>query len=321
MTALPTIAAAATAGLTFVGALGYRVLWRSLKGETRIPAGFGAFLAPVLVVSALFAGAPANTLGAFVIVTFACALYWVDDFSGLGVRLRLVVQFVVGTTITGLVLGPVYAHQPALLTGLCLVGGALNTVLTNVTNFYDGADLNLGLLIGLTAAAVLAFASADQSLAAAGLFLLAFIGPFALLNCRPRTLELGDSGAFAFACFLTILAASYARPAPTLGLLALAPLALPCLDVAFVLALRVARKEDLLSRNFHHLYQRLQRRSAGRLYLTPQVINLVVVAGADIVLQRAGLPKAAADIAAMVGATTATCFAMRYALLRPAWIA
>jgi hypothetical protein len=54
------------------------------------------------------------------------------------------------------------------------------------------------------------------------------------------------------------------------------PLALPAFDVFFVLLIRIREKHDLLTRNYLHLYQRLNRRYAGFGYLLPQIMNALL---------------------------------------------
>jgi UDP-GlcNAc:undecaprenyl-phosphate GlcNAc-1-phosphate transferase len=303
-------------GVAYAGTRLYPVLWRR-RGETITPTGFGAFLALYTSAGAALGAATLNFLSATVLIVMATAIYWLDDAKGLSVRLRLAIQFSVGAATTWLLLAPVMEAQH-LLACVCLGGGVLNVVLTNVVNFYDGADLNLAVLVLLTAICMLAFGSGDPVLTGISVMLLAFVVPFALVNRVPRSLYMGDSGAFALACLLTIMASWYLRRDGALHPLIMAPIALPLLDTAFVFLLRIARKENLLSRNWHHLYQRLQIERSGFLYLAPQAINLIVVVLAALALERLDVHRVWAAALAMSTVTPALYFGARKWLLKPA---
>lgn len=302
-------ALSATAAL--LGGLAYRRTWRRIKGEAFTPTGYGAFLALFLAIGAAVAGLSANLLIAHGVIVVATAAYWIDDARGLGVGLRLAIQFGVGAVVAGLVLQPTFGADPIQLAAFCLAGGALNVILTNVVNFYDGADLNLGLFIALTAISILVFGRDGGPLAVVAVFLLAFVLPFGLLNRKPRSIYLGDSGSFAFACFLTMVAAGFLRADGGFDGLVLAPLALPLLDVAVVLTLRVAKKEDLLSRNYYHLYQRIHLTRQGFSYLIPQIVNVILIAICTFSLRGMGVDLFYSAVTATIFVTTtfyAVCF-------------
>lgn len=319
---VPLLALAAGGGaiLTYWATHPYRNLWRRLRPDGGTPTGFGALLAAFVVIGALVGLGPAEIVLTTAIVALATAVYWIDDARGLSVRLRFGIQFGVGAAIAGLVMYPVLQDALWALVGLCLLGGIVNIVLTNIINFYDGADLNLGTFIFLTAVCLAAFAASDATLLSVAIMLMAFIVPFALVNRVPRSLYLGDAGAFAFACLLTMIAALYLRSDGAVHPLVFAPAVLPAVDTAFVFALRLAKREDLLSRNWHHLYQRLQIERPGFLYLLPQVINLAVVVSAALALEALGLHRFWASLVAMAAITPTFYFASRRLMLRAPWL-
>ena len=51
------------------------------------------------------------------------------------------------------------------------------------------------------------------------------------------------------------------------------PLALPIVDVLYVIIHRIYKKESLLSRNYHHLYHQLQSSFNNKAYIIPQIFN------------------------------------------------
>tara|TARA_E500000178_G_C16457261_1_gene502809 strand:- start:127 stop:438 length:312 start_codon:yes stop_codon:yes gene_type:complete len=50
----------------------------------------------------------------------------------------------------------------------------------------------------------------------------------------------------------------------------------PITDVFFVFFYRVYKKENLLSRNYHHIYQVLKKKTKWKLYLLPNVIFALI---------------------------------------------
>ncbi len=236
--------------LSLLGALAYRSLWRALRPDGATPTGYGGVLALVLLGAGLWQGAPRDIALCYAVIAATTALYWIDDAFELNARLRFFVQFASGLALAAIVLG---VADPLNL-GLCVLGGLTNVVLTNVINFCDGADLNLAVLPVLTAAIVL-FAGPPDVFAGAAVATLAFVLPFAAVNARPKTLYFGDSGCFAFACLLTLMAAYYVRERSTAQIYAAVPMALPLFDAFYVFVTRVRNKEDLLSRNYLHHYQ------------------------------------------------------------------
>lgn len=187
-------------------------------------------------------------------------------------------------------------------------------MLTNIVNFYDGADLNLATFIALTAVAILIFAPPRHFIIANGIAFLAFIVPFAVINSRPKTIYLGDAGSFAFASFLTVVAISYFRGdglAPQVAI----PLALPALDTFYVLCIRIAEKHDLMTRNYLHLYQKLNHYYKGFGYLLPQIANAALSLALAAALQTFGLHEFVAVASGMILVTIPFYFACRKLLL------
>ena len=145
----------------------------------------------------------------------------------------------------------------------------------NVLNFYDGADLNLISLFFLLGLIIL-FADSSKSTNTIGLstFLLAFSFSFSIFNFRPKILYLGDCGSFILASivtyiFITAISQSISWPPHIIPLFAF-----PAFDVIYVLLIRYYCKHDLLTRNYLHLYQRLQIQYKNYFYLAPCILNL-----------------------------------------------
>jgi UDP-N-acetylmuramyl pentapeptide phosphotransferase/UDP-N-acetylglucosamine-1-phosphate transferase len=281
--------------------MAYRRIWRGSHPGGRVPTGFGVLLVPAILGPALIADLPPEYLAALVIIMITAALYWIDDARELSARARLVLSFVCGVGI-----GTSYFVSGGSVL-LCIVGalatGICCIVATNVVNFYDGADLNLATFIALTASLILGFHAAHREWLTAALSMLAFVLPFAVMNSRPNTIYLGDSGSFAFAGILVTMAAAFLVHFGSVPPEAALPAALPIIDVFFVFIVRVREKHDLLSRNRLHLYQRLNDTYRGFGYLVPQVVNVVLCLAASAAMQAAGVGRILSAIVAMIGVT------------------
>lgn len=299
------------AAAILLAALLYRSAWIRARGADPTPTGFGVVLALVMLAAS---GAVATSIEmriALGVVAAAAAVYWLDDLIHLSARLRMAISF-----LSGLAIGALYfTFYPGLpfaaLLGICLGAGLACVILTNIVNFYDGADLNLATFIALTAGLILLFGPALREWSVNALACLSFIIPFAVLNCRPKTIYLGDSGSFAFAGLLTVMAVAFAGDIQSLPPEAAIPTALPTIDVLYVFITRIAQKHDLLTRNYLHLYQRLQSRYPGFGYLLPQIVNAALCLMLAAALQAAGLGRILSVILAGIFVTIPFYFACR----------
>lgn len=305
--------AIAVAVLTALTGIAYRWIWRRTYAANLVPTGFGVLLVPAVLSAALVGQPPAQYVVALTIVFAAAAVYWLDDVRELSARTRMMISLV-----SGIGVGTAYfASGSSALVYLAgaLGGGLACIVATNIVNFYDGADLNLATFIGLTAALILGFGAGDHEWELAAVSILAFLIPFGVMNSRPNTIYLGDAGSFAFAGLLVAMAAAFIADIGSVPPEAAVPAALPTLDVFFVFTIRVRERHDLLSRNYLHLYQRLNRRYAGFGYLAPQFLNVALCLAASAALQAAGLGRIMSTIIAMIGVTVPFYFLCRFVFL------
>lgn len=289
------------------------IRWRRTQDSSKVPNGFGVLLAPIMLGAAVWAQAPFPFVIALVVGTIAALVYWLDDLHELSARLRMAISVATGVGIGLAFFGSTADWVSAL--SMAVTGAIICVALTNAVNFYDGADLNLATYIGLTAVLVLGFGGQHREWAAIAFAALGFVLAFGRMNAVPRTMYLGDSGSFAFAVLLTIMAAAFARDVSAVPPEAAIAAALPTFDTAFVFALRVREGHDLLSRNYLHLYQRLNRAYLGFGYLLPQIANVILCLVAAHAFQLLGMGRILSVIVAMVGVTIPSYFIYRHIFL------
>lgn len=286
-----------TLSVVFAGS--YRALWRRFDRAGRVPTGFGVLLGPVFLGASLIVPAQVSLRVALAIVALATAAYWWDDAVEIRARVRLIIALA-----TGMAVAATISFDPGVDTALIplaaamVLTGMVSVGVVNMVNFYDGADLNLATFIALTAMMLLAFAPAETPWVTLAAGTGAFALGFAAWNLRPRTIYLGDAGSFAFACFLTLLGLFFLRRGSTIPPEAAIPAALPAVDTAFVFIVRVREKHDLLTRNYLHLYQKLDARFRRFVYLLPQLANVILCLLAARLAETMGIPRVSAVVSA-----------------------
>jgi UDP-N-acetylmuramyl pentapeptide phosphotransferase/UDP-N-acetylglucosamine-1-phosphate transferase len=306
---------AISAALSLFGGLVYRRLWIGVKGSEQTPTGYGGLLAIFLLCGSAYLQAPSDLVWSYAVIAAAAVIYWCDDVLGLSRRHRVVIQFASGFAVCWLLLAGVRLGAPALI-GCSLAAGFVNIVLTNAVNFSDGADLNVAAVMVLTVAVILLIGPDAAFMRPSAIIILAFVLPFALLNCRPRTIYFGDAGCFVFASFLTIMTVCCFRNGANAAAFAAVPLALPVYDACYVVVWRIRNKENILTRNYLHLYQKLQIKYRNFGYLLPQPLNIVVVVTVALIFEYLGLSALLAVTLAMLLATPAFYAVYRRLFLR-----
>ena len=149
--------------------------------------------------------------------------------------------------------------------------------LTNVVNFYDGSDLNISTFLTILGLVLIFILGDILEIKYYGLIIIGFIIGFSIFNRIPNNIFFGDSGCFAVSSLITFLLIDSIILHNTNFINILIPLSLPVIDVIYVLGLRIYLKESLLSRNYHHIYHKIELIKKNKLYLLPQLINATII--------------------------------------------
>jgi UDP-GlcNAc:undecaprenyl-phosphate/decaprenyl-phosphate GlcNAc-1-phosphate transferase len=269
MTATVVVVAAVTSALVVWAALGpltsHGVVdvpaHRSLH-ETVTPRGGGvgplvALLAVVpasaLVVSESLDAPDRWVFGALIAVGGLGILGFVDDIRSLGVRSRVLIQFLVATAWA---LGAIVASEstwpwvPILV--LAVIG------LVNVTNFMDGAN-GLISLHGVIAGAWYVLVGVHQREAGVVILAAAALGGaagFLPFNAPVARIFLGDVGSYTFGAVWAVLS-SWLLISGTSIVVVAAPLVVLVADALVTMARRALRGERATDPHRLHVYQRL----------------------------------------------------------------
>ena len=252
----------------------YKTTWTFYSYKTKIPTGAG-----VLLIFFFLYHSYTNNLDTeiFIIIFFASMLYWIDDLRSLTASIRFIIQF-----ITGGLIGYIAALNHEFLSIfylLCLIftGGLINILFTNVINFYDGLDLNLSTLLIIFSITNIFIFNDNNNLVVQSIIILGFVIGFSVFNSISNNLFFGDSGCFVISSYVTYLILNLILSFNINFVYFLIPFALPLFDVLYVVILRLYLKENLLLRNYHHLYHRTYFATKNKYYLLNQVLNVMMI--------------------------------------------
>jgi len=261
------------AGFTLFLGYTYKFLWNYFSTNST-PKGFGVLMPIVLLISLKKISFFEPLSLVLSVISLLSVIYWLDDLYELNPLFRITLSFISGVSLYLVTI--FYGGETFLpgIIGLAVFYGVINVILTNVLNFYDGADLNISLLILLSCLCSL-FNPISQGWQHIIFSAIIFISSFSFLNRIPKYLYFGDAGTFAYSSLITSIFIFKMQSNLSISIEFFIPFLLPVLDVFYVIFIRVKRKENLLTRNYLHLYQKLNDRFDSKFYLLPQVVNFI----------------------------------------------
>lgn len=234
------------------------------RSTHRVPtpqgAGIGVMIAAsavmVLAVSIVFGGVDRPLLGLLAGLAVATIAGAIDDMSGMGWRLKLVIQ-ALACSMAIATLPDTFRLFAGALPFWLERGGALLWLigLVNIVNFVDGIDEITAAHSTPALAACLLAASAAEIDGRAGLVAATLFGAvcaFWLWNRHPARIFLGDSGSLPLGLALGWLSLMLAERAPAAGLLVLA---YPLTDGAWTLVRRLLKGDRITTPHREHAYQ------------------------------------------------------------------
>lgn len=235
-----------------------------LNNESKIVSGLGFLALPFLLISGhlLQLEIPLKFLS---IILIPSIIYLIDDLITIDFKLRIFLQL-----ISGLIIYLIHFNLENFISDyfLLLICMLSSIILINSLNFNDGSNGNIASII---LQFLIWFWIIDNSNAYNDLiFLLSiFVILFLILNLS-NIAYFGDSGCFLFS--IIFLYMIFDKKIENLYIFIL-PLTFYLIDVFYVIFLRIKRKENLLSRNYHHLYQILDDKFNYLVALLPGLFN------------------------------------------------
>jgi len=240
----------------------YIKLWKKNSKET--PTGIGIFL---LIPFAFYCFNQNINLYTSISL-FSCSIfYYFDDLIKINFKIRIFLQILASIIIFNLYKDLININYLIIIIFLFLL-------VCNSFNFQDGENLNIFVLLFLIFS-FFYFYSNQQIIRDVSLLILSYLICFGFFNRKPNTLFFGDSGCFIVTIILFIFLINELDNSNLIKSVA-AILLFPITDIGLVIIYRVLKKENLLSRNYHHIYQKLRIKKDGYIYLLPNLFFAIV---------------------------------------------
>ena len=262
---------------TFIFGKCYIFLWSKIKELNTTPSGFGVILPLILIIiSIIKSDLFIFPISSVFIIFLAGLIYLIDDFKGLHHWIRISIAFIFGALLFFVEVQNV-SFSNVIIICLVILFGVISVGLTNMMNFYDGADLNIASIILLAGIILFYYPGIDgQTYKNIGIVFCSFSIGFGVFNRKPNSLYLGDAGSFVMALFFLYFLISFFI-SKNVPVELITVLALPLFDVFYVMLIRLYYKHDMLSRNYLHLYQRIDILYGGFFHIVPQLSNVLAI--------------------------------------------
>lgn len=278
---------------TFIIGNLYKIVFKKFDTKNDVPTGFGIILISLLTftLNLTLDGNVNNLKIIFLIINCSTLFYFLDDIFHLKpiIRISLIVLTSIILFIKSYYVQSLVESSDFYL--LYLIIFILFSVLSvNVFNFYDGVDLNLSSIIFFIGILSASLGYGDSNYyALIGKSLIALSLGFSAINMYPKSLYLGDSGSFAIAFVYLILLLSSLNNSPILFVSLLTLMSLPTFDVLYVLLIRIKSSHNLLSRNYLHLYQRVQIKYGKFYHLLLTPLNAIILFTTAYLISKLGI--------------------------------
>jgi UDP-N-acetylmuramyl pentapeptide phosphotransferase/UDP-N-acetylglucosamine-1-phosphate transferase len=236
----------------------YAKVWKKFRVDT--PTGSGIIL--LFPLSLIFFQLNIN-INLYLILLTLILIYYCDDLFGLNYKIRILLQCCASLILY-------YLYFEFYYSNLFLIIFLLFPFLVNVLNFQDGRDLNISLILFLVFLAI-KITTDNSIINQVSLIIIILIILFSFFNKEKNNIYLGDSGCYAAS---VLIFAIILLEIDNLNLIksVISILIFSILDVLFVLLYRLYKKENLLTRNYYHIYQFVFKENKYFLYLLPNLI-------------------------------------------------
>lgn len=235
----------------------YIKIWR--KFSDNVPTGIGFFL----IIPCYFYYLEENLYFANIILIFVFSLlYFLDDLFEISFLWRILLQL-----FAPILVFFSFTSEFNLLFIFFNIMAFL--ILANTFNFQDGEDLNIAILL-IIIFGVFYFYSENNFVKYTSQIILLFLVSFSLFNVKKNFLYFGDSGCYFISIIIFLFMYNELDNIILIKLL-ISVIVFPVLDVFYVVIYRISKKENLLSRNYLHIYQVIAQKINFKLYLIPNM--------------------------------------------------
>lgn len=236
--------------------------WKKKNNFT--PTGIGIFLIFHLIYYFLIIEYSLFYLIPLIIFSF---IYFLDDLISINFIWRLIIQI-----LTPIIIYLASINHLNIIFFICVI--TFFFVLINSLNFQDGEDLNIIILLSMIFFTFY-FSSENIIIKKTSIFILIYLFVLSIFNSKKNNLFFGDTGCFLISVIILMFLINDFNNRIMIKLF-LSVIIFPITDVIFVFFYRIYKKENLLSRNYHHIYQVLKKKTKWKLYLLPNIIFALI---------------------------------------------
>lgn len=236
----------------------YIKIWN--KYSNKVPTGAGFLLILPCFFFYLEQNFYFNSISLIIIFSI---VYFLDDLVEINFIFRILLQIFVSLVIY-------FSFSTELNLIIILTNLVFFLILVNTLNFQDGEDLNIATLLFIIFG-IFYFYAENNFIQKTSEVILLFLISFSLFNVKKKSLYFGDSGCYFSAIMIFLFAYNEVNNLILIKFL-IAIIVFPIVDVFYVLTYRVIKKQNLLSRNYLHLYQVLAQKFNNKIYLLPNFL-------------------------------------------------
>jgi UDP-N-acetylmuramyl pentapeptide phosphotransferase/UDP-N-acetylglucosamine-1-phosphate transferase len=240
----------------------YIKIWN--KFLDKVPTGIGV----LLIIPCFFFYLEQNIN--FISITFLIIfslIYFLDDLIEINFFFRILLQIFASLVIY-------FSFITEINLMIIFINLVLFLILVNTLNFQDGEDLNIAILLFILFGIFYIYAESNFIKQTSELILI-FLISFSFFNIKKFSLYYGDSGCYFISIIIFLFFYNEINNTLLIKLL-IATIIFPIIDVFYVIVYRVFKKQNLLSRNYLHLYQILAQKFNNKLYLLPNILFSVL---------------------------------------------
>tara|TARA_Y100000389_G_scaffold199988_1_gene239487 strand:- start:4430 stop:5323 length:894 start_codon:yes stop_codon:yes gene_type:complete len=239
----------------------YIKIWK--KKFKKTPTGAGIIL---IIPLAYFIIALNQNYLYFLILVLFSIIYFFDDLIMINFIWRIILQILTPILI--------YLSIYQLDIYLIIFNVLIFFILVNTLNFQDGEDLNLTSLL-LMIFLVLYFYSDNLIIKNTSILIINYLIIFGFFNAKKNNLYLGDTGCFIISIIILLLALLDKKNFLLHNML-LSIIIFPLIDAFLVVLYRIFKKENLITRNYYHIYQLYSKKMKYKLYLCPNILMALI---------------------------------------------
>jgi UDP-N-acetylmuramyl pentapeptide phosphotransferase/UDP-N-acetylglucosamine-1-phosphate transferase len=256
----------------------YIKVWK--KFSVKVPSGIGILL--VIPFFFYYIEFNLSSLSSLLVLAFAI-LYFMDDIKGIHFSFRIILQILASFVIY-------FSYSLEFNFIIIFLNLFFFIILVNSLNFQDGEDLNIAVLLILIFTIFYLYSN-NEVIENFSKIILLFLAAFSLFNFKKNYLYFGDSGCYIASIIIFLVTYNQINNLILIKLL-IAVLFFPITDILYVIVYRFVKNENLLSRNYLHVYQILAQKTNAKLYLLPNIffaifnilISLNFVFGVTLIL-------------------------------------